>query len=636
MQHGGDGDDALLGAGYANVQIGGGGDDLVIGGGRGNIQFADNLFSALPGDAAMPEGIEAAMDLVDGMFGAEADGDNVMLALGQGNLQIGGAGTDVAIGAAVKGGNVQIGGDGDDVMIGAGQGNAQFGGAGSDFLAGLGTVNVQNGGAGDDVLLGVARGQKAGVQLQYGDEGTDLLLGYAGVAPKKAEADADVDAEEPQVARERVEISDTVSKFAQVFTLAGGDETIAAQAVEIANAYDRVGQIAENIEAAIEDMSPAINVQLGGADGDLALAMGAFAVQAGQAGHDVFWSGGDFNFQFGGEGEDLMLASSGHLNFMFGGEGTDFIVDEMVYAGFLAASLIPQDVIDGVKGLIEAVAAPVEAAAETISGLADDIAALNPLAALEDAVEGVAAEITGSLLDLDDFLDFSGTQYIGGAGDDFLGAGGAGGDLVGGLGDDTYLYTFGFGGTHVVDEAGLDAARNWGELLGLGDGLIDDVTGGAGGADVVELRGWKGLMDLSIDNVAFTVDEGTDLILSYQIAGQEVGSFGSLRLRNMDDAASRVETLRLVSSDGYEEFDLSAAWDAWAEGETFEFEGEAFEGDAASMDFFETRNGDWLETAATGLSNIPFAEEAAGLAQSAVNGLIDFVAPETPDLFALA
>ena len=70
--------------------------------------------------------------------------------------------------------------------------------------------------------------------------------------------------------------------------------------------------------------------------------------------------------------------------------------------------------------------------------------------------------------------------------------------------------------------------------------------------------------------------------------------------------------------------------------ETFEFEGTAFEGDAASTEFFEMRNGDWLETAATGLSNIPFAEEAAALTQSAVAGLIDFVAPETPDLFALA
>ena len=59
--------------------------------------------------------------------------------------------------------------------------------------------------------------------------------------------------------------------------------------------------------------------------------------------------------------------------------------------------------------------------------------------------------------------------------DDFLGAGKAGGDLVGGQGNDTYLMTFGFGGEHVVDDAGFDAARDWADLLNLGDGIIEDI-----------------------------------------------------------------------------------------------------------------------------------------------------------------
>ncbi len=614
VQHGGKGDDKLIAVGNLNVQMGADGDDWVIGGGQGNIQFGDHLLSAIPAGFDMPEAIADVIALgADQLVGSDT-GTNVMLAGGKGNLQIGGAGTDIAFGAGTGGGNVRLGGDGGDVLIGGGKGNAQFGGAGDDLLAGYGQLNVQHGGAGEDVLFGIARGAGMAAQLQMGDAGTDLMIGFASDTKK----DVAPEAEAGTVGQE-------VEDFALMLEIAGKPKE-SSHLTQVAAATDelvlRIGQMRD----AVKNFDPSVNVQLGGDDADMAIAGGAFGVQLGQEGNDVFLGGGKYNLQFGGEGEDLFLASNATLNFHFGGAGDDWIVDKMVFAGFMAASLAP-DAVETVANIVDGVAQPLMAAAGAVKSAGDAIASLNPLAEADVPAPDYD-------LNLDAFLDFSATQYIGGAGNDVLGAGGSGGDLVGGQGDDTYLYTFGYGGAHVVDEEGLNAARNWADLLGLEDDLLDDITGGAGGDDVIELRGWGTLMEIGVENVGFSIAHGSDLVLSMQTEGGiALDGAGSITLRGMDLIDTRVETLRIVNRDGFTDYDLGAAWDA---GDFDMFQWKTDEGETSpTAAIFEDLAPEWLETAATGFGNIPFATEAADRAVAAVDPLLDMITPDMPDIHAL-
>ena len=96
IQHGGAGDDVLAALGGANIQIGAEGNDWLIGAGSGNLQFGGHLWSTLPTDVDLGGfDLAAAQDKLDDFTGVSgSDGDNVLLAGGTVNIQIGGRGND--------------------------------------------------------------------------------------------------------------------------------------------------------------------------------------------------------------------------------------------------------------------------------------------------------------------------------------------------------------------------------------------------------------------------------------------------------------------------------------------------------------------------------------------------------------
>ena len=81
------------------------------------------------------------------------------------------------------------------------------------------------------------------------------------------------------------------------------------------------------------------------------------------------------------------------------------------------------------------------------------------------------------------------------------------------------------------------------------------------------------------------------------------------------------------------DYDLGAAWDAM----DFDmFQWKTDEGEAsATAAIFDDLAPEWLETAATGFGNIPFAAEAADWAADAVAPLVDMITPDMPDIHAL-
>jgi hypothetical protein len=198
---------------------------------------------------------------------------------------------------------------------------------------------------------------------------------------------------------------------------------------------------------------------------------------------------------------------------------------------------------------------PLESIVDVITDVNQMLDQLDPLGAIGDWFASVMDDI-GS------WFDFSVTQSLGGNGDDVLASGSGGGDMVGGLGHDTYLFTFGFGGEHIVDEAGFNAARDWASLLQVGDGLFDSISGGGGGTDVVEIRGPYGFFDIDIENLAFLLSHSGDLTIGLQTEGGYQLDMGTVVIKDMDDMANRIETLRIVNQDEIVDIDLGAAFDA--------------------------------------------------------------------------
>ena len=281
---------------------------------------------------------------------------------------------------------------------------------------------------------------------------------------------------------------------------------------------------------------------------------------------------------------------------------------------------------------------------------------------------GAISEWAGSLMDdALSWFDFSVTQSLGGDGDDFLASGSGGGDMVGGLGNDTYLFNFGYDGTHVVDEAGMNAVRDWGNLLGADDGLIDTITTGGGGSDVIEITGPYGLFDIGTENLAFNLSHSGDLTIGLQTEGGLQFSMGEVVLKDMDDTENRIETLRIVNQDDIVNIDLGAAFDAglfettgglsqWWD-ETIEGFDQILDGDApmawtenanaaldefifvdtsgakTTVETFEEQLDAWVDNLA---AVVPTAEKAADRVTELAEGVTEFansIVPEFPDVF---
>ena len=294
---------------------------------------------------------------------------------------------------------------------------------------------------------------------------------------------------------------------------------------------------------------------------------------------------------------------------------------------------------------------------DAVTDVQQALAKLNPLTAVEDVIDDV-------LDTLGSYFDFSASQFHGGDGNDVLAAGDAGGDLVGGRGDDAYLFTFGTAGDVVVDDAGLGAARNWGETLGVGDGLIDEINGGGGGTGVLELRGLGGFMTLTPDNLGFRVVNDSDLWIGMQTeGGTQLGSFGTVKIKDMNVEDHRIEVLRLVNADGFVEYDLARAFDdgvfeamPWSE-DVMQGVFQIAQGDlppawtddaSADLDAYflglGARSGvqtafddalhDWADGLQTAAAAAPVLEDAIASLRGTLDTAAGLVAPEAPDVFA--
>ena len=129
-----------------------------------------------------------------------------------------------------------------------------------------------------------------------------------------------------------------------------------------------------------------------------------------------------------------------------------------------------------------------------------------------------------------------------GSGNDLI-EGGVGNDrLLGGAGGDTYIYQFA-DGNDVIDERG------------------------SGGHDRLEINGILGFNDFSKD-IAFRKNRnGNDLIISLMLNESETVKHGEIRIRNMNQRDSQVETLSL-SKDGvnFAEVSLRSLFDSASNG----------------------------------------------------------------------
>ena len=357
-----------------------------------------------------------------------------------------------------------------------------------------------------------------------------------------------------------------------------------------------------------------------------------------------------------GTGADLMLTDAAGLNIYHGGDGDDWIVDASIFVSYVAGSFLPVRQIAAAAAWIDDALDPLEAVVDTVADIQEILERFDPLKYVESALAPSIAKLKSA-------FDLSTNQFIGGAGNDVIGAGDTGGDLVGGAGNDTYLFTFGSRGEHDIDEAGLDAARDWAGRT-RSDAAREEAQanaggGAAGGADVIELRGFGGLVDISADNLAFASLGGRDLVIGLRTAGGTTLDFaGHIRVKNMDEAATRVETLRIVTSEGSVEYDIGRAWqDGELNQETWTSESargfrqvlrgkwpEAWTDDAVDLSpyliaetatrgaqaIFDDRVEDWLGQVRTAFEHIPGARNAFRDAE-ALAGDIVRLAEEAPD-----
>ena len=133
---------------------------------------------------------------------------------------------------------------------------------------------------------------------------------------------------------------------------------------------------------------------------------------------------------------------------------------------------------------------------------------------------------------------------------------------------------------------------------------------------------------------------------------------GSIRVKNMDDAATRVETLRIVTSDGSVDYDIGQAWEdgelnqiSWnsesAQGFKQLLKGEwpdAWTDDSVDLspyllreaatrgtqDLFDDRIEGWLDQVQTAFEHIPGAKNAFRNAEEMAGDIIAF-AEDAPD-----
>ena len=417
---GGAGDDSMRGAGGADFLIGGDGTDSFAGGAGDDLLYG-----------------EAGNDLAHG------DDGNDEIAGDQGNDTLyGDAGDDYLYGGV-------------DGFLGVADADVVFGGAGDDTLEGGAGADALDGGTGDDSLDG-------GI-------GADALIGGAGDDSFLVDAQGDLVFENPGDGFDTVITSASFYLYANIESLV----LVSGAVFGVGNALDNLitGNAAANTIIALDG---ADTVQGGGGNDIL----------YGLAGDDRIEGEAGVDFLAGGEGDDTLLGGLNGDN-LYGeagddslSGGSDFVFDQLV--GGAGA-----DTLDGASGNgdfdylyggegddLFQVDTPADLVFEFAAGGDDTvIASINGAGYyLYDGIEtlilagstpfGVGNALANTLLG-----NAGGNFLLGGAGDDSL-DGGAGNDvLFGEAGADVFSFRRGTGGDVIGDfTAGADRIR----LEGLG------------------------------------------------------------------------------------------------------------------------------------------------------------------------
>lgn len=524
LQHGGPGDDLVVGGASADGLMGEDGADTVVGGAGDDHLFGDRLLPSteaffwdwrrvivtdaqgnvvsrtldgfgLEGTTTPDYGSDQGADVLLGGPGADwifGDGGDDSIDAGDGaDLVYGGAGADFIEGGA---GDDELTGDGDDVgfrmlsgVLAAEHGNDLIdGGAGNDRLFGSGGRDYLAGGDGDDLIQGDDIGLAlqhhgddvidggAGRDLLYGNGGDDVIDGGAGMDQLAGEAGRDrldggddddtLFGDSPWV-DPALHGDDWLSGGAGDDALVGGggrDQLIGGAGHDVLYGDD-VDLVAS---AHGEDV-------LDGGDGDDYL--------AGMGGDDWLDGGAGADTLLGGDGHDVLVGGDG-LDYLDGGAGDDTYVVAAGESG--SAGLGLAEWIGDLQGANVLVLNGFSAESVSLhpNGATGDLLAMqgDAIVVIQGLTGGHVAEVRfadGSSYSAEEFFgrtwiygvdvssDTAEAHLLGGRQADQLAASGGGSSLWGGLGDDQLSAGGGANTFHYRLGDGVDTVRDTSPLF---------------------------------------------------------------------------------------------------------------------------------------------------------------------------
>ena len=387
---------------------------------------ADHIVATAGADLIRAEGgddVVIAREDDDTVFGG--DGDDRIVG-GQGDDEIhGGGGDDIIFGGI--GDDIIFGGDGDDVIFGDDGDDVLHGEDGDDIIvAGLGDDEVF-GGDGDDAISG-----DDGDDVLHGQDGADII--EAGLGDDEVFGGGG---------------NDTIAGDDGIDLLSGGsgDDDLSGGAGDDALS----GEEGDDIIA-------------GGSGNDTAFGDDGDDILAGNEGDDVLEGGSGQDALDGGEGDDVLAGGTGN-DMLAGDDGNDILLgedgDDRIDAGAGDDIILAGDGNDVVEdGSGQDVAelgagddilrATDDGESDTFDGGSgsDTFDASNYTGALViDIDEGIITDIENATQD--QLIDFE--NVVGGSGDDMIIADDNPNTLVGGAGNDIFVFIEpnkkGFGGT---------------------------------------------------------------------------------------------------------------------------------------------------------------------------------------------
>lgn len=522
--HGGDGNDALSGAGmtYNLILSGGAGNDSLTGGAAGdNISGDDgnDNINGGNGDDILRGG--SGHDTING-----SNSDDMLLGGEQGDLLIGSVGDDRLLGG--KGRDTLEGGDHDDLLNGGGDNDALNGGYGDDTLMGETGNDTLSFWVGDDVLIG-GTGDDVFKLNNDGQTGTVPFWGWSIIQGGIGDDTLDLGIGS---ASDLVQIGNSSNQWQFVKELSSSQKIV----VDIIDV--------EKVIFSGSEMTLSTDTNLDTSDTYIRqnpnYFMGDGNIQTTAPGHHQFlsenvtntyesstlkgWTGNDTlngsifdDAVSGGQGSDTVEGNAGNDS-LYGDEGTDFLNGGLGDDKLVGAS--GADVLVGGDGQ------------DTLVG-GQGADQMGGGAGADSLVGGSGADTLVGGTENDTLLGENGIDALyGDEGNDYL-SGGVGGDtLVGGDGSDTLdggagsdLAVGGAGSDHLTGGDGADilygdaqddtiSGGNDDDWLFGGDG--NDSLEGDGGRDVIQggqgadyIRGGGGILDVAnyeASNAAVSID----------------------------------------------------------------------------------------------------------------------------------